>query len=89
MIPIFNQAAAQLVEEIYPDYNTLHKEIFIRVGGLPVEDKLRELRQVHLNALIKFCGVVTKRTGVFPQYAEIYFRCECGDIKGPFFDNSI
>lgn len=89
MIPIFNQAAAQLVEEIYPDYLTIHKEIFVRVSGLPVEDKLRELRQVHLNALIKFCGVVTKRTGVFPQYQEIYLRCECGDLKGPIYETDV
>ena len=84
MIPIFNQAAGLLVEEIYPDYQTYHKEIFVRVGGLPVEDKLRDLRQVHLHALIKFSGVVTKRTGIFPQYNEISFKCQCGDIKGPF-----
>ena len=68
MFPILNQVASDLVSEIYPEYNLIHHEIYVRIGGLPVEDKLRELRQVHLNALIKFRGVVTKRTGVFPQY---------------------
>jgi len=47
---------------------SIHPEIYVRVRDLPVEDKLRDLRQVHLNALIKFKGVVTKRTGVFPQF---------------------
>ena len=46
----------------------LYQDIYVRINELPVEDKVRELRQVHLNALIKFRGVVTKRTQVFPQY---------------------
>ena len=57
------------------------------MNDLPVEDKLRELRQVHLNALIKFRGVVTKRTQVFPQFHQIFFRCQCGDLKGPIYDS--
>lgn len=83
MLPILNQSATELVNEMYPEYHLVHKEIFVRIGSLPVEDKLRELRHIHLNALIKFKGVVTKRTGVFPQFQEIFFRCECGDLKGP------
>ena len=60
----------------------------MRVKDLPVEDKLRDLRQIHLNALIKIRGVVTKRTGVFPEQFKIFFRCQCGDIKGPFYHNT-
>ena len=82
MLPILNGVASEIVQEIYPDYNDFHKYIFVRLKDLPVEDKLRELRQVHLNALIRFRGVVTKRTQVFPQYQEMFFRCKCGDIKG-------
>ena len=85
MLPILNQQATELVNEMYPEYSYIHKEIFVRIGSLPVEDKLRELRHIHLNALIKFRGVVTKRTGVFPQYQQIFFRCECGDLKGPCY----
>ena len=66
MLPILNTVASEIVQEIYPDYSETHQEIFVRISELPVEDKLRELRQVHLNALIKFRGVVTKRTQVFP-----------------------
>jgi DNA replication licensing factor MCM2 len=32
--------------------------------------------------------VVTKRTGVFPELAKIFFRCSCGDIKGPIYHNT-
>lgn len=86
MLPILNTVASEIVQEIYPDYADFHQEIYVRISELPVEDKLRELRQVHLNALVRFRGVVTKRTHVFPQYARMYFSCQCGDIKGPIFD---
>jgi DNA replication licensing factor MCM2 len=88
IIPMFNIVAMDLVTEMYPDYENTHQNIFVRVDNLPVEDKLRELRQVHLNALVKFRGVVTKRTGVFPEYSAMYFSCVCGDIKGPFYGNN-
>jgi len=89
VIPMFNVVAGELVAEMYPDYHNTHSNIFVRVDCLPVEDKLRELRQVHLNALVKFRGVVTKRTGVFPEYSEMYFACDkCKDVKGPFYGNN-
>ena len=89
VIPMFNMVAIDLVSEMYPDYTGTHSQIFVRVDNLPVEDKLRELRQVHLNALVKFRGVVTKRTGVFPEYSAMYFTCgTCGDSKGPFYGNN-
>lgn len=66
ILPILNQVAFDLVQEVYAEYHKIHKDIFIRVRDLPVEDKLRDLRQIHLNALIKIRGVVTKRTGVQP-----------------------
>ena len=86
MIPILNTVACEIVQEIFPDYTDQFQEIYVRINELPVEDKVRELRQVHLNALIKFRGVVTKRTQVFPQYNQMYFRCQCGDLKGPICD---
>ena len=76
IIPMFNLVALELVTEMYPDYSNTHSSIFVRVDNLPVEDKLRELRQVHLNALVKFRGVVTKRTGVFPEYSAMFFSCQ-------------
>ena len=81
--------AFELVLEVYTQYHRVHQEIYIRVTDLPVEDKLRDLRQIHLNALIKIRGVVTKRTGVFPELQTLYFRCsQCGDLKGPLIHHS-
>jgi len=41
-----------------------------------------------LSALIKIRGVVTKRTNVMPELTKIYYKCVCGDIKGPVFHNN-
>lgn len=88
MLPVLNEVAADIVAEIYPNYHNIHPVIFVRIKDLPVEDKLRDLRQVHLNALVKFRGVVTKRSGVFPQCYQMYIRCACGDVKGPTYSTS-
>ena len=46
-------------------------------------------RQHHLNSLIKFKGVVTRRTGVFPQLQIVKFNCtRCSYLVGPFFQNT-
>lgn len=44
VLPILNRVAFELVCEVYPSYNNLFKEIFVRIRDLPVEDKLRDLR---------------------------------------------
>lgn len=88
ILPILNIVAYDITLELFPEYNKIHKEIFVRVGNLPVEDKLRDLRQINLNALIKIRGVVTKRTNVMPELNKLFFRCVCGDIKGPIIHSS-
>jgi DNA replication licensing factor MCM2 len=88
MLPILNEVALEVTLELFADYHLIHHTIYARIRDLPVEDKLRDLRQIHLNALIKIRGVVTKRTGVFPEYSRIFYRCSCGDLKGPVYHNN-
>lgn len=88
ILPILNIVAYEITLELFPEYNKIHREIFVRIGNLPVEDKLRDLRQINLNALIKIRGVVTKRTNVMPELNKLFFRCVCGDIKGPIIHSS-
>jgi DNA replication licensing factor MCM2 len=88
MLPILNEVALEVTLELFSEYYLIHSTIYARIRDLPVEDKLRDLRQIHLNALIKIRGVVTKRTGVFPEYNKIFYRCTCGDSKGPIFHNN-
>ena len=60
------------------------QETHIRIIGLPISDRLRDLRQGDLNSLIRVSGVVTRRTGVFPQMKAIAYDCgQCGALVGP------
>jgi DNA replicative helicase MCM subunit Mcm2 (Cdc46/Mcm family) len=62
------------------------KDIFVRITELPLMDPIRDIRQAHLNCLIKIEGVVTRRTGVFPQLQEVMYDCgKCGFIVGPIY----
>uniref|UniRef100_A0A7S3N4W0 DNA replication licensing factor MCM2 n=1 Tax=Euplotes harpa TaxID=151035 RepID=A0A7S3N4W0_9SPIT len=84
-LPIFNEVAFELVTEVFPAYENVYKQVFVRIRDLPIEDNLRDLRQIHLNALIKIKGVVTKRTGIYPQMKKVFFFCKCGERKGPIY----
>ena len=43
-------------------------------------------RQLHLNQLIRTCGVVTASTGILPQLNLLKYDClKCGFILGPFY----
>lgn len=44
ILPILNEVAFELVNEVYPQYYKIHNDIYVRVRDLPVEDKLRDLR---------------------------------------------
>lgn len=89
VIPILNSVAYELTLEIYPLYEQMSKDVYVRIRDLPIEDNLRDLRQIHLNQLIKIKGVVTKRTGIYPQLKKIYFTCaKCGERKGPIFQHT-
>lgn len=46
-------------------------------------------RQIHLNTMVRIGGVVTRRSGVFPQLQLVKYDCnKCGALLGPFFQNS-
>ena len=89
MLKIFDKAAFEVVRLHYPNYELIHPEIHVRIADLPVQYTLRQLRQSHLNCLVRVSGVVTRRTGVFPQLQLIQFTCEkCGVTLGPFAQES-
>ncbi|KAL6761861.1 minichromosome maintenance protein 2 [Haematococcus lacustris] len=92
MLDLFCQAAREVVLEIFEGEDTMHQlltrsefEVHVRVVELPVVDRLRDLRNYHLNGLVRVQGVVTRRTGVFPQMKVIKYDCaKCGYLLGPF-----
>ncbi|OLL26619.1 DNA replication licensing factor mcm2 [Neolecta irregularis DAH-3] len=86
---IFDVVALEATLLHYPDYERIHSEIHVRVTSLPTVYSLRELRQKHLNCLVRITGVVTRRTGVFPQLKYVKFDCmKCGAVLGPFYQDS-
>ncbi|OQS03772.1 DNA replication licensing factor Mcm2 [Thraustotheca clavata] len=85
MLAILDEVAREVVLALFPYYDTIHKEIYVRILDLPGTEKIRDLRTAHLNFLIKVSGVVTRRTSVFPQLQLVKFNCvACGAILGPF-----
>ncbi|KAH0119874.1 MCM-domain-containing protein, partial [Aureobasidium melanogenum] len=88
-LKIFDRVAMDVTLYHYPLYESIQSEIHVRINGLPMSYTLRELRQSHLNCLVRVSGVVTRRTGVFPQLKYIKFDCtKCGVTLGPFPQDS-
>jgi len=84
IIPLLNEIATNIVNELYPSYSSIKKEIFVKIRDLPIEDKLRDLRHAHLKGLVKVRGVITKRTNVLPRLRSATYEClVCGNLKGP------
>ena len=84
MLGIFDDVAKKEALKLYPAYESIARDIYVRVTELPILDQIRDIRQAHLNCLIKISGVVTRRTGVFPQLQEVMYDCgRCGFVVGP------
>ncbi|KAJ2974173.1 hypothetical protein NQ176_g6195 [Zarea fungicola] len=89
VLKLFDEIAMDVVLLHYPDYERIHSEIHVRIFDLPVHYTLRQLRQSHLNCLVRVSGVVTRRSGVFPQLKYVKFDCtKCGTTLGPFQQES-
>jgi DNA replication licensing factor MCM2 len=89
VLPIFHEAARAEVLKRFGAYDAIHADVFVRITDLPIRDAIRDIRQSHLNALIKISGVVTRRTGVFPQLQSVKYDCmKCGFIIGPLVQNA-
>eukprot|EP00055_Hartaetosiga_balthica_P011307 m.50870 g.50870 ORF g.50870 m.50870 type:complete len:903 (+) comp7538_c0_seq1:90-2798(+) len=90
ILAIFDAAAKDVVLEHYPHYENIKSDIHVRIGALPVTDAIRDIRQTHLNVLVRITGVVTRRTGVFPQLKTVKYNCDkCGMVIGPIVQDSI
>lgn len=89
MLATFDEVALQAILLYYPSYERIHSEIHVRITELPTSLTLRDLRQGNLNCLVRISGVVTRRSGVFPQLKYVKFDCgKCGAVLGPFFQDT-
>lgn len=51
---------------------------------------ITNIRQEHLNSLVRVSGVVTRRTSVFPQLRYTSYDCSsCSRVLGPFFQDEL
>lgn len=89
MLPIFDEVALNAILVYYPSYERIHSEVHVRIGDLPLSSSLRDLRRSNLNTLVRVSGVVTRRSGVFPQLKYVKFDCrKCGAVLGPFYQDA-
>ncbi|KAK6204986.1 MCM2/3/5 family-domain-containing protein [Scheffersomyces amazonensis] len=89
ILSIFDIVAMEATELHYPNYSQIHSEIHVRITNFPKMLNLRDLRENNLNQLVKVSGVVTRRTGVFPQLKYVKFDClKCGIVLGPYVQDS-
>eukprot|EP00804_Cyclotella_cryptica_P006578 CCRYP_008567-RA/>CCRYP_008567-RA protein AED:0.17 eAED:0.17 QI:0/0.6/0.5/1/0.6/0.5/6/149/788 len=85
MLDVLNEAATRHTFRLFPSYHTIRDEIHLRIAGVPLMDSLRDLRRAHLDGLVKVSGVITRRSGVFPQLKLAYYDCiKCKSTSGPF-----
>jgi len=88
VLDIFHEAAYEVTRELYPHLKQIIQGVFVRVTNVPGSDCIRDLRQTHLDELVKVSGVVTRRTGVFPQLQLVHYDClRCGYRLGPVLQN--
>lgn len=88
MLEIFDEVALGVILIWYPAYERIHSEVHVRISDFPVNASLRDLRRTDLNNLVRVTGVVTRRTGVFPQLKYVKFDCQkCGSVLGPFYQD--
>lgn len=84
-LAIFNEATMRLVLRLFEEYDKICSEIHVRITDFPSIDSLRDLRYNHLGTLVRVSGVVTRRSGVFPQLKLVKYNCSrCGSLLGPF-----
>ncbi|KAF7839448.1 DNA replication licensing factor MCM2 [Senna tora] len=89
VLEVMEDVAKNVVFHLHSNYRNIHQKIYVRITNLPVYDQIRNIRQIHLNTMIRIGGVVTRRSGVFPQLQQVKYDCnKCGTILGPFFQNS-
>ena len=89
MLEIFDEVALAAILVYYPNYERIHSEVHVRIADLPLGSSLRDLRTGNLNSLVRVSGVVTRRTGVFPQLKYVKFDCKkCGAVLGPFYQDA-
>eukprot|EP01065_Artemidia_motanka_P010420 TRINITY_DN1551_c16_g1_i1.p1 TRINITY_DN1551_c16_g1~~TRINITY_DN1551_c16_g1_i1.p1 ORF type:complete len:952 (+),score=292.63 TRINITY_DN1551_c16_g1_i1:56-2857(+) len=85
MLSIFDEVAEQETRRLFPKFAAkIGFAVHVRITELSVTDTIRGLRCQHMNMLVRLCGVVTRRSQVYPQLQTVKFDCmSCGALIGP------
>ena len=85
VLDVLDEAATRHTLRLFPSYHAIRDEIHVRVSDVPIIDSLRDLRRGNLDGLVKVSGVITRRSGVFPQLKLAYYDCvRCKFVTGPY-----
>lgn len=85
VLPILDGVVVSLIHERYPAWADVWLAgVRVSLCGFPPKDPLNGLKSTHLNLLISFEGVVSKRGMVQNEVVAMYIDCEkCGFVMGP------
>ena len=84
VLPLLDEVAYATALSINPGFELIHRQMFVRIRKIAIEDKFRELRINLLNSMVRVRGVVTKRTAILARLWKASYRClKCGMRKGP------
>lgn len=88
-LEVLSRALTAVTRVYYPAYHMIRPVVHGRIVELPVTENIRDLRNNHLNRLVRFSGIVTRRSGVFSEYSVIHYTCtKCKATFGPFIVSS-
>ncbi len=86
ILPYLGAVVFRMACRYFPGFENIQSEVYVRIGNSPLEERIRDLRVVHLNTLIKVTGVVTRRYPVYNSLKKLYMICvKCGGKAGPYF----
>nr|CAG8438273.1 13587_t:CDS:10 [Entrophospora candida] len=89
ILNLFDEVSNNVIIQRYHNYSNIEKHVTVRITNYSGNRTLRQLREKHLNTFVCVNGVITKRTGVFPQLKYVKYNCgKCGGLLGPFTQDS-
>lgn len=81
----FDAGLEKAVKVYFQNYNLIKSKLHARIIDLPVLESIRNLRNSHLNSLVKINGIVTRRSSLLPLISIVKFSClKCNSTFGPF-----
>eukprot|EP00866_Antonospora_locustae_P001824 jgi/Antlo1/1824/957 len=85
VIKLLDKGLEAAVHMQFPHYSLIKPRLHVRLVDLPVLESIRNLRNTHLNTLVRVNGIVTRRSCVLSLLSIVKFSCtKCSAVFGPF-----